>query len=376
MKKIARHTIFAFIVLICNSCITEYVAEIDEENELLVLEGLITDQPEEYIIKISKSLPVGLKSDARPLNGCEITVSDNLDNRIRFFEREPGTYVSPPGFQGEVGRTYKVNILAPTPTGSLNYESYPAEMLPVAEISSVYYEKVILYDVEHDIFDEEACQIYLDTYGGSGSRYLRWEYFETWILRLPFSVPNQKCWVSDRSRAIRIKNTNSLAGASLTRLPLVYISNETDRLKTKYSIMVNQYSMNADEYNFWAALEKLTEQSGGLYDIIPSSITGNLRCKEIPDESVLGYFSVSAKASKRLFIDEAFAGIFDPYTDCITDTVYGDADIPGLDTTVWTLFDKPRAFPNPRTRILTETHGCYDCTDRGTNVKPEYWIGE
>jgi len=70
MKKIARPTIFAFIVLICNSCITEYVAEIDEENELLVVEGLITDQPEEYIIKISISLPVGWKSDARPLNGC------------------------------------------------------------------------------------------------------------------------------------------------------------------------------------------------------------------------------------------------------------------------------------------------------------------
>lgn len=369
--------ILIILVSVNNRCITEFVPDIKEDEELLVVEGLITDQPEPYIIKISKSLPIGLKSDARPLSGCAVTVSDEQDFRTRFNESIPGTYVSPPEFRGIVGKTYKVHISAPFGQGVLNYDSKPATMLPVQSIDDLYYEKVLVKDAENDLFDVEACQIYfnsLETY--YGSKYLRWEYYETWVIRLPFSVPNQRCWISDRSRNIMIRNSAVYGKANLIRYPVTYISEATDRLKTKYSIEVNQYSMNEDEYNFWAALQSLTEQSGGLYDLIPASVPGNLKCVERPGQTVLGYFSVSAKSSRRIFIDEEFAGTIDLYTDCITDTVFGDESIPGLDTTVWVLFDKPAWFPNPHTRILTRTLGCYDCRVRGTNVKPEFWIGD
>ncbi|HEX2395277.1 MAG TPA: DUF4249 domain-containing protein [Bacteroidales bacterium] len=354
-------------------CVTEFIPDISDEKELLVVEGLITDQPEEYTITVSKSLPIGLKNEARPVSGCTVTVSDNMGNSYRFLERDSGIYVSPPEFTGMVGRTYKLHITTPSSSGFLNYDSEPAEMLSIPSLS-LYYEKVKLFDAEPDLFDKEGCQIYLNTFGSNN--YYRWEYFETWILRLPFSVPNQTCWVSDRSRNILIKNNVDFGGVPIIRQPFLYISNSTDRLKTRYSILVNQYSINEDEYNFWAALQTLTEQSGGLYDIIPGSIPSNIRCIENPDETVLGYFSVSAKASKRIFIDNEFAGIIDLYKNCITDTIFGDGDIRGIDTSVWVLFDKPKMFPNPRTRILTRTKGCYDCTVRGTTTRPSFWIDE
>jgi hypothetical protein len=164
----------------------------------------------------------------------------------------------------------------------------------------------------------------------------------------------------------------------IKRHPVTYISNVTDRLKTRYSILVNQYSLNEDEYNYWARLQKLTEQVGGLYDLVPASIPGNIMCIENPGEKVLGYFSVSAISSKRIFIEDKFEGIIDPYARCATDTLIGGPDyIEGLGISVWTLFDTPaRPFVSPRIRIFTETRGCADCTLRGTTQKPVFWTDD
>ena len=377
LSKIKLVNIFLLIILAGSRCVSEFVPEINEENELLVVEGLITNQPEPYTIKVSRSLPVGTKTEARPVSECVVTVTDNMDVRIRFAETEPGTYVSPEGFIGSVGKSYKVNIIAPSAKGSRNYESFWSLMLPVAEIENLYYEKIKVRDEDKDIFDVEACQVYLDTYGnGTESKNLRWEYFETWVLRHPFSVPNQKCWEFDRSKNIVIRKTSSLSSLVLKRMPVLYISESTDRLRTRYSILVNQYSMNDEEYDFWEALKKLTEQSGGLYDIIPSSIPSNIVCLDDRNETVLGYFSVSAKSSRRIYIDEEFKGIYDPYKYCIIDTIYGGGIIPRLDTAVWILFDIIQTFPKPRLRILTDDHGCYDCTDRGTLDQPSFWTDQ
>ena len=51
-------------------CITEFVPETKEEKELLVVEGLITDQPGINTVKLSKSMPFGKKSEAKPFSGC------------------------------------------------------------------------------------------------------------------------------------------------------------------------------------------------------------------------------------------------------------------------------------------------------------------
>jgi hypothetical protein len=81
---------------------------------------------------------------------------------------------------------------------------------------------------------------------------------------------------------------------------LKFISNLTDRLRVGYSILVDQYSLNEDEYLYWEKLQSITEQVGGLYDIIPSPVPSNVYCVDDPNEKVLGYFSVSANTSKRL----------------------------------------------------------------------------
>jgi hypothetical protein len=87
---------------------------------------------------------------------------------------------------------------------------------------------------------------------------------------------------------------------------------------------------------------------------------------------VLGYFSVSASTSKRIFIKDNFKGIINHYSAdaCIADTIFGGGTIQGENTSVWVLIDNFM----PHYRVITYSKGCYDCTLRGTNVQPDFWL--
>jgi hypothetical protein len=374
-RKMRFVAVLGLILLFFQGCITEFIPPVYDQKELVVVQGLITDQPGPHSVKLSKSLPLGSTDQSEPLSGCYVMISDDQGNHIFLIESAPGEYLTPADFHGIAGRSYTLHIKTSESSGNLSYESIPMEMKAVPPIDSVYYEKTVIQGSSGFFRGVDGCNIYLDTHDPENiCKYFRWEYSETWVLRLLFSVTNQKCWISNNSDNINIRNTEAFTESRISRLPVTYISNNTDRLRTRYSILVNQYSLNREEFEYWEKLQKFTDQVGGLYDIIPASVQSNIMCIENPELRVLGFFSVSAKTGKRIYIDDKFEGIIDPYADCITDTIYGEQNIPGLNETTWTLFDIPGGMTKPRIRILTETRGCADCTVRGTTVKPPFWI--
>lgn len=363
------------ILLFLSSCITQFIPRTTEDKELLVVEGLITDKPGVNTIKLSKSVPLGIVSNAKPLSGCDISISDDLGNVFGLHESEAGTYeTDPQNFRGEIGRSYILHISTNNAYRNLRYESYPVQMKPVPPIDSLYYEKLTLQEGSGAIASQEGCQIFLDTHDPTNvCKFYRWEYKETWEIHLPYAVPNAICWVSNNSNVINVKNASVFTENRINKYPLDFISNLSDRLRVKYSILVNQYSLNEDEYDYWGKLQNISEQVGGLYDIIPSGVPSNVYCLSDPEEKVLGYFSVSANSSKRLFIKDRFAGILSPYTDdtCISDTIFAPNPVPDLNLHVWVIIEHP--LPPPSYKVITRLKGCYDCTVRGTNIEPDYW---
>jgi hypothetical protein len=259
-------------------------------------------------------------------------------------------------------------------------------MISVPPIDSIYYEKetFIYYHIP-----VEGCNIHLDTHDPANNcQFYRWKFSETWEIRLHFEVPNMVCWKSVNSKGIFIKNTSLLDENRIIRHPVVSITDPIDRLTVKYSILVNQYSMNADEYLYWDRLKNTLDQVGGLYDLIPAYIPNNIHCIENPNEKVLGYFSVSAVSSRRLFIKDKFRG---NDGSCISDIKFGlpkfdwnpesptygtDTSIVGLNATVWVAEDHTDEIPPYR--VLVYTRWCSDCTKKGfigeyRNIKPSFW---
>jgi hypothetical protein len=355
-------------------CVTEYMPKTEENQDLLVVEGLITDQPGQNKIIISRSLPLGIRSEARPVTGASVSVSDNQGSVTYFRELGKGNYEpSDPNFRGVIGRIYKLHIRSYSVSQLFrNYESFPMELKPVPPIDSLYYEKITISgpDIYNNTID--GCQIYVSTHDPTNKcRYLRWKAVETWEIRLPYTVQNHTCWVIDNTENINVKSTASLSDAVVKKHPLFFISNHSDRLRVKYSGLVSQYSISEDEYNFWEKLQNLVEETGGLYDIIPSNIPGNIFCVDDPSEKILGYFSVSAVSTKRIFVKDQFKGQFTPYTNdaCVADTLFNGEFIPDLNVNVWILRDNQ----TPPYKVITYSKECADCTTRGTTREPDFW---
>ena len=363
--------VIVFFQLIINGCVTKFLPEIKDDQRLLVVEGLITDQPEVYSVKLSWSIPVGSEQKVRPISGWNVEVHDDLGNIYQYTESpDTGTYISDKEtFQGVVGRIYTlyINTLGVS-SSHHSFESIPVEMRAVPPIDSLFYEKVTIREGTESRGPVEGCQIYVNSYDPEGKcRFYRWDYSETWKFEIPYMVKNNVCWITTNSTKINIKNTSVLAEDRINCYPLNYITNESDRLSVRYSILVNQYSISEDEYSYWEKLHNITQEVGGLYDIMPSSVRGNVFCTEDPDLQVLGYFSVSSKTSERIYVDEIFRGPVNIYKDCEGESYPAGEFIPGLNVYRWIIFESNIYV------TITYDKRCADCTTRGTLTQPDFW---
>jgi hypothetical protein len=108
----------------------------------IVVEGLITDQPGPYVVKISRAIPVTataqLQTDPIYESGATVIIKDDQGNSETLTEKSSGYYYTS-AFQGVVGRTYSLSIK--TIDGS-TFESAPEKMLPVGDFSNLRYEFV------------------------------------------------------------------------------------------------------------------------------------------------------------------------------------------------------------------------------------------
>jgi hypothetical protein len=159
------------------------------------------------------------------------------------------------------------------------------------------------------------------------------------------------------------------------RLPLNFITTQTDRLTRKYSLLVKQYSLTENEYLYWDKIQKILQETGGLYDIVPVSVKSNITCIDDPAIKVLGYFSVSGVSEKRLFINPDIKGFPRWYKDCPHDTVASWLANPRLFKSEFPIEDywypgQAIAYPY---YVVTYNKSCWDCSITGSKIKPSYW---
>jgi hypothetical protein len=80
------------------------------------------------------------------------------------------------------------------------------------------------------------------------------------------------------------------------------VSNQSDRLGYKYSILVKQFSLSNVAFEFWNILDKQSKQSGELYETQPAQIHGNIHPRDDGGEAVLGLFYATAVKEMRIFV--------------------------------------------------------------------------
>jgi hypothetical protein len=242
----------------------------------------------------------------------------------------------------------------------------------------------------------------------SAVKYYRWDYQETWIIHSNFDsgvisngdtvlarTADQQiytCWSSDTSSTIVIGSSAKLAKDVIFDNPITSYLSTSDKLGSEYSILVRQYALTGDAYNFWTNLKKNTEQLGSIFDAQPSQINGNIHSATNPTEPVVGYISVGSTSSQRLFIYASKLPAWLPapvLPSCVLDTelyVFYPAGSKTAYNQVDEYINYNKGATNPLIPVAPIGRPgsppigysaarpiCVDCTLRGTKIEPSYW---
>lgn len=373
--------LIAFIVsawCLC-TCVEPFNPDIPKYDNILVVDGMITDLEEPYYIDLTRTMPYEDIDPDREL-GAEVIVTDDQSNVYEFTETGRGRYVSDPSeFRGEIGRNYQLHII--TSDGN-EFESEWIELRNVPEIDSLYwtFEEKETNDPDEMI---QGVQMYLSTEDPENDTwYYRWEWIETWEFTTPFMAAGRptlhECWKTENSNDIEIATSRHLSVDAIKNHPLAFISQKTNRLGIMYSMFVRQYSLSPEAYSFWKQLQDINQKMGTLFDPTPMAVLGNIHNVDDPDIPVLGYFQASAVSTRRIFVDRS-----DLPVDLVVSTGYEYCEIMILeDPTQIQIDDVIRdgwVFLDTYTFIgityyrFTNAQSCYDCTAEGVNKMPSWW---
>lgn len=401
-----RYPAFLFVAILFfifnNSCIEQFTPQLDdyESDDLIVVEGQITDEEGPFRVKLTKTFELdNMQEYSPPVYGADVQIFDDKGNQFQLYQKVEGWYeTEDKKLKGVAGNTYTLNI---TLEDGMQYESSPVLMHDVPEIDSVYFEvnPRARFDEEF-VLTEEWLDIFVDSKDPTGkTKYWKWDFEETWEVKIPtdslliqhgwdnerayyttekvnIDPEEEVCWVTMPSKSIHIKSTSKNSDKNVKRVTINSIGANGDRLHIKYSIIVRQTALNEEIYRFWERLKDANEQSGSMYDKVPSQIFGNIHCCNRKSKT-LGYFSASAVKERRIFIYpyEHSIKTESAYFTCFYLTEPEPRTINiyyfGMIETGYPLVDySSEIYPNI---VWTFDKFCNDCREYGTSVKPDFW---
>jgi hypothetical protein len=161
--------------------------------------------------------------------------------------------------------------------------------------------------------------------------------------------------------------------------PLTQISyNSSDKLINRYSILVKQYALTSEWYEWNQKIKKNTEQLGSIFDAQPSQTGGNIHCLSDLNETVIGFVGCTTETDQRIFIDRTEiprGTIPNGYDYCEIDTVKPVQ--PDIDFHFQGGANIPINFVyhnNVLVGVESSIAECVDCRLKGgTTIEPSFW---
>lgn len=379
--RIKNSVIILLLALVITSCVDSYWPEITDYENILVVDGLLTngDDP----CKVNLSLSNSITSDELiPVSGGILYLSNEEMEDVLLTETDPGVYqIIDSAFSGKVGTSYQLHI--ELPNGNV-YESDMCKMEPPTPIDSVY---GILETKEESGYSHtlQGVQFYLDNHSEvKDTCYYLWKLSQTYKYRASFTLdyiwagemitvsnPDSliTCWRTKPVNSFYTYSTKYIDQPVINKFPLNYTTTETKMLSVRYSLLVNQLSISETAFEFWDALRQQNLSNDNLYTQQPVQIRGNIRNIMNEDEVVLGYFTVAGVAQKRIFINRPSVLTF-YYTICD----------PDFESMIFVGASPPTFWPIYITNVpgkgnaLGGSDVCFDCRlEGGELTPPDFW---
>lgn len=272
--------VIIFSALIVWSCDKSVVLDLDQMPPKVVIEGLVSNQPNYQFVKISRTVDFYDEGATPRVSDAVVFVSDDLGNEFSFVHNpnnhadSAGYYLPAVPFVGEPGRTYHLSV-------TVDGELYQAEdkMYRITEIDSLQYQ---INEEEQDDPKEEGKFYELLLYAKEPqetSDYYLFKFFRNDSLKI--YSPTDIYFADDKVLGEEINGVPS---------PVFYAPEDSAR--------VEMYSLSRVGYVFYSDLFNLLNNDGGMFSPPPANSRTNLT------NGALGFFQVSAITISGLRIKE------------------------------------------------------------------------
>jgi hypothetical protein len=376
-----KYHIIGMLLLVCSSCIEPFDPGINESQEVMVIDGMISDRPGFYEVSVSRSSPYN-NPGFRPVDGCVVTVEDGEGNMQFYDMAGPGIYrawLEAP-FLGE-GKVY--SIMVNTPQG-ISYRSEYDTLLPCPPVDDLYYLPQTSGGTDpEDVW--QGIQFYNDVRGNpSGTRNYRWKAIATWEYHSPYTAQYVRyrgdnipyvvdsvstCYLTETIERVYAASTRLLTENSIFQNKLHYVSDQTPRLAERYSLLLEQHSLTDQAFNYWEKIAAQSASGASLYETQPASTRGNIYRVNSP-EKVLGCFYATQIREERIFVDKDELDFRAGAYTCRLDTLLNNSSF--IYTNYYYLISLQPLGPGPP--WLGGPERCFNCTKQGgDNVRPDYW---
>jgi len=374
----AKHLLWLLLPLV-SSCLQPFnPPEIGGGAGFLVVDGFLNVGGDTTTIRLTRTQNLTDTEIPPAETRAQVTVEGDRGNAYSLREAQPGNYLLT-GVPLTGDGQYRLRIRT---SGGREYVSDYVPLKATPPIDSLNWDA------------GDGLQIYVNTHDPAGNtRYYRWEFSETWEFYAPYNVDYfyqrgaknriaeniSQCWTTTLSRNVVLGTSARLSEDIIYRYPLILLPPTSEKHQVRYSILVKQYALTREGYDYWLNLKRNTEDLGTLFDPQPSQVSSNIRSVNNPEEPVLGFFSAYSVQEKRIFItrNELPRGWrrMTGYESCRLDTLQNNAENQELLSRL--------SFP-----VVTEVLGigggvqayiytepfCVDCRLKGgINRRPSFW---
>jgi hypothetical protein len=366
-----------FAIILSIGCKEKFEPPVIQQGlSALVVDGFLNNSSDTTFIHLSrtKKLQEGIANSQE--KGAQLFVEDAAANVLYYFQElaDSGTYIVP-GMSLNTGEKYRLRITTSNGKQYLSDELTVIKTPPIDSISLEHTSKGITLSVNtHD--------------PQNATRYYRWEYAETWQYHARYfsSIifengalrdrgPDEyvyECWRTQRSKQLLLASSTKLSEDIIYHNPLRYFDQDGVELSEKYYIFLRQYALSKETYEYLQNLKKITEQTGSIFDMQPSEVTGNIHALNNPGELVLGYLTASTAEFKKIYItnDQVQPWNYLPACSIFKIPVDEIGSVSHGEITPLSRYNSAFDFKG----INATAPSCGDCTVLGGIItKPDFW---
>jgi len=317
MKNYLRY--IALLCLFALGCEDVYNPDLDQVEDLVVIEALLTNDAAENYVRVRKTRNFYANESQEWVAGASVTISEDDGNTYQLEEASTGNFSI--SFEAVPGNSYKITVKAEGETYESGFETLPT--VPTIDSLYVVSDTITTYTYDSDGQPRAhlvtGMQVMADLPVSTSLKNYRFTFPRTleYVVPPPDGFPPPPpvySWINfGQSGVFPIQGPAEYGNETqLKNRQLLFVSNRIGDFVTQekvdssafmvgWLVDMSVFGISEKTYNFYESVNAQLEAEGKLFDPVYAQLEPNFECTSNPDVEVVGYFEVSSYLYRRFY---------------------------------------------------------------------------